>query len=189
MIMDLNTLDIVFLAVTLISIFLGVLKGFIRELFSLVFLVIAVVLGFLFYYQAGTFFLKYLGNRDISNFAGFVSIFVLVLIVGAVVTYFIKKILTVGPLKSVDRILGGVFGLLRGMLISGIIVFGLIAFPVNDDLLLKSKLSPYVISTVEVFLKLLPDQVRKKLDFLNNRTNRNKGNHDRQKNSTTGRTV
>jgi uncharacterized membrane protein required for colicin V production len=89
----------------------------------------------------------------------------------------------------VDRILGGVFGLLRGMLISGIIVFGLIAFPVNDDLLLKSKLSPYVISTVEVFLKLLPAHARKKLNFLNNRTDRNKGNHDRQKNNTTGRTI
>ncbi|MCP5108344.1 MAG: CvpA family protein [bacterium] len=189
MIEKLNILDIVFMVVILFSILLGVIKGFIRELFSLAFLIIAVVLAFLFYSEAGTFLMKYLENREVSNFAGFVSIFAVVLIVGAVVTYFIKKILTVGPLKAVDRILGGVFGLLRGILLAGIIVFGLIVFPVDDSLILKSKLSPYVMSTIGVFLKLLPGNVRKKFEFLDQRTNIKKDNHDGKKNSRIGRTV
>ncbi len=181
----LNMLDTVFLIVILLSILFGVLRGFIRELFSMVFLIIAVVLSFLFYRDAGNLFMKYIDDRDISNFAGFLSIFVVVLIIGSLVTYFIKKILIHGPLKSVDRILGGVFGLLRGILISGIIVFALIAFSVNDNLLLKSKLSPYVKSSIEIFLKLLPDNVREKFNLFNKRTN----NHDRQKNTRTSRTV
>lgn len=186
---SLNVLDIVFLIVVLFSILLGVIKGFVRELFSLVFLVVAVTFAFLFYDEAGTFFVKYLENRELSNFAGFISIFVMILIVGAVVTYFLKKILTVGPLKSVDRILGGVFGLLRGILISGIIVFGLIVFSVKEDVVTKSKLSPYVLHSIDIFVKLLPDRIRKKLDFINGSTHKGRDSHDRQKNSRFSRTV
>ena len=186
---SLNLLDVVFLMVIFFSVLLGVIKGFVRELFSLVFLVIAVAFAFLFYYEAGTFFMKYLENRELSNFAGFISIFVMILIVGAVVTYFLKKILTVGPLKSVDRILGGVFGLLRGVLISGIIAFGLILFPVKENLVTGSKLSPYVIHSIDIFLKLLPENIRKKLDFINGSTPKGKDSHDRQKNSRVSGTV
>lgn len=186
---SLNVLDIVFLIVVFFSILLGVIKGFVRELFSLVFLVVAVTFAFLFYDEAGTFFVKYLENRELSNFAGFISIFVMILIVGAVVTYFLKKILTVGPLKSVDRILGGVFGLLRGILISGMIVFGLIVFSVKDDLVTKSKLSPYVLHSIDIFVKLLPDRIRKKLDFLNGSTHKGRDSHDRKKNSRFSRTI
>lgn len=182
---DMNILDIVLLLLIFLSILFGVIKGFIREIFSLVFLIIAVVLSFLFYHDAGNLFVKLTKDRDISNFAGFISIFVIVLIIGSVVTFFIRKILTIGPLKSVDRILGGVFGLLRGILISAIIVFGLVVFHVDDNLLLKSKLSPYVMKTIEVFLILLPDNIRKKCDFLNNNSNYN----ERKKNSRTSRTV
>jgi membrane protein required for colicin V production len=160
MISGLNSLDVAFLVIISISILLGVLKGFIRELFSLAFFLIAVILSFLFYHEVGTFYLKFIKNRDISNFTGFITIFIIVIIVGSVVTYLIKKIFTLGPLKSVDRILGGLFGLVRGVLISGIIVFGFIAFKVNDALIIKSKLSPYLIHTVKIFYKLLPENIK-----------------------------
>ena len=116
-----------------LSILFGVIKGFIRELFSLAFFILAVILSFLYYHDTGTFFIKYLKDRDLSNFAGFVLIFVLVLSIGSVVTYVIKKLFVLGPLRSVDRILGGVFGLLRGILLSMIIVFGLITFSVKPN--------------------------------------------------------
>ena len=182
---SLNILDIAFLIVVFLSILFGVLRGFIRELFSLIFFIVAVVLSFIFYRDAGNVLMKYIDDRDISNFVGFISIFAVVLIVGSLVTYFIKKICVVGPLKSMDRILGGIFGLLRGILISGIIVFALIAFSINDNLLIKSKLSPYVKSSIEVFLELLPDNVREKFNFFKERVN----NHDRQKNTRTSRAI
>jgi membrane protein required for colicin V production len=185
----LNILDIVFLLVVFLSILFGVIKGFIREIFSLIFLVLAVILSFLFYYEAGTFLMKYIDSRQVASFAGFISIFTVVLIIGAVVTYFVKKILTVGPLKSVDRILGGVFGLLRGILISGVIVFALVAFPTDDNLLVKSRLSPYIADTIDVFLKLLPEDVRKEVDSFHNKQDKKKGNHDGKKNTGTGRTI
>lgn len=162
---------------------MGIIKGFIRELFSLIFLIIGIVLAYLFYNDAGTFLMKYVNNRNIANFVGFTVIFTSVLIVGAIFTYLIRKILTVGPLKAIDRIMGGVFGLLRGILISIVIVSVLLAFPTNHDLLDKSKISPYIINSVQVVLKWLPDNVREKLKFVD-KTGINKGlNHDREKNN------
>jgi len=161
-----NILDIILIIILALSILFGILKGFIRELFSLAFFIIAVVLSFLFYYEVGDMYMSGLKNRDVSNFAGFITIFVLVLIVGAVVTYFVKKIFTIGPLKAIDMILGGLFGLLRGILITSIIVFALIVFPVNDNLIVKSQLSPYVIKSIEVFVHFLPAEYKEKIGII-----------------------
>jgi membrane protein required for colicin V production len=170
----LSVLDIIFLVIIGISMLLGMIKGFIRELFSLVFLIIAGVLAFLFYQDVGNWLMKILKNKDAANFAGFVVIFTGVLIVGAFITYAIKKIFTFGPLRAVDRILGGVFGLVRGILISGVIVLMLLAFPVKDDLLVKSKIAPYLESTIKVVMKLFPQNVTEKMKFID-RIDRNVG--------------
>jgi membrane protein required for colicin V production len=166
MVSALNILDIVFIIILLISILLGIIKGFIRELFSLAFFIIAVVLSFLFYHEMGSIYVPHLQNRDVSNFAGFITIFVAVLVIGAVVTYFVKKIFTIGPLKSIDMILGGLFGLVRGVLISAVILIALVAFPVNDNLVLQSRLSPYLMKTIDVFFDLLPGKYREKIEHI-----------------------
>ncbi|MCX6581908.1 MAG: CvpA family protein [Candidatus Aminicenantes bacterium] len=185
----LNVLDIVFLIIVGISILLGIIKGFIRELFSLVFLIIGGVLAFLFYNDVGGVLVKLLKNRNISNFAGFIVIFAGVLIAGAIITYAIKKVFTFGPLKAVDRILGGVFGLVRGILISAVIVLMFLAFPVHDDLPVKSKIAPYLVDTIRVVMKWLPESVAQKMKFID-RIDINKGRkHDRQENSRIGGSV
>ena len=166
MITSFNLLDIIILMILFLSVMLGIIKGFIRELFSLAFFIIASVLSFLFYREVGSLFMKHVKSKDVSNFIGFITIFVVVLIVGSFVTYFLKKILTIGPLKSVDKILGGVFGLIRGILISAIIVFALISFPVNDNLILKSQLSPHVMKAIDVFFDLLPIQFKEKINVI-----------------------
>lgn len=161
-----NGLDLIILIILFLSVMFGIIKGFIRELFSLAFFVIAAVLSFLFYREVGGIFMKHVKNEDVANFIGFITIFVVVLIGGAFFTYFIKKVLTIGPLKSVDKILGGLFGLIRGILISAIIVFALISFPVNDNLVLKSRLSPFVMETIDVFFNLLPVKFKEKISVI-----------------------
>jgi membrane protein required for colicin V production len=184
----LSVIDIVFLIIVGISILMGIIKGFIRELFSLIFLIIGVVLAYLFYNDAGTILMKYVNNKNIANFIGFTAIFTSVLMVGALFTYLIRKILTVGPLKTVDRILGGVFGLLRGILIVVIIVLLFLAFPTDNHWLDKSKFSPHIVNSVPVVLKWFPDHIREKLKFIDkteiNKGHDNKGHKDdREKNN------
>ncbi len=172
MISSFNILDIILVLIVFLSILLGIWKGFIRELFSLVFFILAVVLSFSFYQLPGNLLNRYLKSRDLSNFVGFITIFVLVVIVGILVTYWLRKLFTLGPFKAIDRVLGGVFGLIRGILIASIIVFALVVFPVRKDLVVKSRLSPYVMKTIDLFIGLFPGKYQEKIEAMR------KGKHD-----------
>ncbi|MDQ1351902.1 MAG: rane protein required for colicin production [Acidobacteriota bacterium] len=175
---SLSILDIVFLSIVGISVVLGIIKGFIRELFSLVFLIIGGVLAFLFYKDVGKSLMKYVKNENLTNFMGFIIIFAGVLIVGAFITYAVRKIFTFGPLKSVDRILGGVFGLVRGILVSAVIVLVFLAFPFHDEWLTNSKIAPYLVDTIRVVVKWFPKSVTEKMTYID-RIDMNKGRkHD-----------
>lgn len=164
--MNFNVMDAVFLIVVLVSILLGVIKGFVRELFSLAFLILSVILAFLFYHDVGSWLLGSLKDREVANFVAFILIFIVFLIVGSVITYLVKKLVVIGPLKSVDRILGGTFGLVRGILISAVIIFGLVSFSIKKDLVAESTFSPFILKSVKVFVQLLPKNFKDKLkDF------------------------
>ncbi len=176
-----NILDIVFFIMIGVSIILGIIKGLVRELFSLAFFIIAVILAFLFYGDLGQVLFKSIQSQDIANFTAFICIFVTILIVGSIITYAIKKLFVIGPLKSVDRILGGFFGMLRGFLLSGILVFLLIVFPVRDTLIKESGLCPFIMKTFDIFLEALPEEYRQKIDVF--------FNDDGQKDSRTSRTI
>ncbi|MCK4762501.1 MAG: CvpA family protein [Candidatus Aminicenantes bacterium] len=180
MIAGFNILDILFVTIVLLSVIFGILKGFIRELFSLAFFIIALILSFLYYSDVGKIYGDYVG-KNIADFAGFVSILVFVLVVGTLVTYFIKKAFILGPLKSIDRIFGAVFGLLRGVLIAAIIMFAMVAFQINDRLVEESKLSPYVLETIQAITKLTPDKFKEKKDELIERAAPGTGKKDSKK--------
>ena len=81
-------------------------------------------------------------NRDLADFAGFLLLLALVAAARFLITGLIGKHLVVGPLKAVDRLLGAVFGLLRGILLSGLVIYSFLAFPLNQELLNHSQLAP-----------------------------------------------
>jgi len=179
---SLNWLDGVFIAIILVSMVMGVVKGLVRELLSLAFFVLAVVLSFLYFRDLGLRFSSSIHNREIANMVAFGAIFVGVLLVGALVTWAARKIFSVGPLRSMDRILGGAFGCIRGLLISGIVVFLLVVFPVNERITQESRLSPILLRTVNLVLRAVPDEYRQQINEFFRKVNG-------QKNPRVGRSV
>lgn len=178
----LNWLDAVLLVIIATSTIFGVIKGLIRELLSLAFFVLALVLSFLFFHDLGSRLSSSIHNREIADMAAFGIIFVAIILVGSLVTWAARKIFSVGPLRSMDRILGGAFGCLRGVLISGIIVFILVAFPVNQRITMESRLSPTLLRTVNLVLHAIPNEYRRKIQDFFRKVNG-------QENPRTGRSV
>lgn len=162
---NLNILDIVLLAIVGISILSGIWRGFIGELFSLVFLITALVLSFLYYPEAATIFSKHL-SKQAANAAGFAAIFVFVLLAGALVTYFTRKIFLHGPIKTMDRILGAVFGAARGIAIAAIIVLVMAAYQADNRLVKQSRLSTHLLEGMKTVFKLTPEKFKEKKDIL-----------------------
>lgn len=110
--------DIAILSVVIVSALVGLLRGFIKEVFSLVNWVAAMILVYLFRDPVGT--LLPLGESVsplIRSIAGGVLIFAGTLIIGGLLSTLLHKLVKATGLSGTDRTLGVVFGLLRGCII------------------------------------------------------------------------
>lgn len=108
--------DWIIAAVLVVSILVGLFRGFIKESLSLISWILAIWLAFNFCAQAGEFIHQYINipAPKFREWAGFALVFVSTLFVFSVITYVITKVFVRGPIKGIDRVLGLGFGALRG---------------------------------------------------------------------------
>ncbi len=111
--------DWIIAAVLLVSILVGIFRGFIKESLSLISWILAIWLAFNFCGQAGELIHQYINipAPKFREWAGFAFVFISTLLIFSVITYVITKIFVRGPIKGVDRVLGLGFGALRGVAI------------------------------------------------------------------------
>jgi len=159
----LNIIDLLFIAIFFFSILFGLIRGLVRELLAVCVLVAALVIAFIYYPDIGLLLSGVIKKRELADLAGFLLLLLLVGAAGSLVSRLISKLLAGGPLKTLDRLLGGVFGVLRAVLLSGIVIYGFIAFPLNDELLKESRLAPYLINAMKLGIEVLPPAWRDKL--------------------------
>lgn len=116
-----------------LSVLLGLLRGFFREVATLVVwvgaFVVATAFGDLFAARLET----YVSEPSVRAAAAWVLLFIAVLIVGAIVTHFIVELIRRSPVSGTDRMLGSLFGLARGGLLVAALVFFAALTPVKQD--------------------------------------------------------
>jgi membrane protein required for colicin V production len=156
-----NWLDIILLAVVLLTLILGLIKGFIKEIVGIIAVVLGLLLAAHSYGAVSRFFQQIIRNELISNFLGFLAIFFGVLIIGGLVSFLLSKLMK-GPLKLANHLLGGAFGLLKGILISGVLVFAMLTFNMNRDVLMGSRLAPYCFGITKALVYLIPQELKTK---------------------------
>lgn len=110
-------LDWIFAAVLLASMLLGAWRGLVFEVLSLLSWVAAFVLAQWLALDAAQY-LPMGGSSDMMRFAaGFVLVFLAVVVLGSLVAVVVKKLTAAVGLRPVDRALGAVFGSVRGVLL------------------------------------------------------------------------
>jgi membrane protein required for colicin V production len=117
MAMDLGWIDIVMAAVVLLSTVLGLMRGMVLEVLSLLGWIVAYVCARLFGADMAPYVPFAAPGSPARLAAGVVAAFVVALVVWKVLTWFLHKIVRASVLSSGDRLLGGAFGLLRGFVI------------------------------------------------------------------------
>lgn len=168
--MTLNWLDYVLLAVLAFSLFHSFRKGFTREIVGLAASLCALVLGMWFYGLAGSYVKPYVGSARVASLLGFCIVVAVVLIAGGVVGWIVSRFLRTIGLSFFDRLLGALFGLVKGLLIAiafltAYTAFGPAAEPsegssVTPQAVLHSRIAPYILEASHVFVAIAPMELK-----------------------------
>jgi len=117
--------DYLILGIIVVSILVGALRGLVKEAFSLAVWIAAFLLAFQFSGVLADGLQDTISLPSARTGLAFFGIFIAVLVIGGLVTYLVGKLVESTGLSGTDRLLGGVFGAARGLIL--VIVMILIA--------------------------------------------------------------
>ncbi len=152
--------DGVIVAVVLLSAAVAAAQGFFFEIFSLAGVVVGYLLAAWGYRQVAPWFAPYVSSAWVAHLAGFLTIFLAVVLVAGVVGRLARWGLKEAGLRWFDRLLGGAFGLLRGVLLMMVVVLAVASFAPSSPLLARSRVAPYLLVLARGAIWLAPSQVR-----------------------------
>lgn len=116
-----------------LSAVIGLIRGLIREVFSLALWGFAIWLG-LHYSHAFSVYLEKLIPVPSLRIAGsFLALFIGALLAGGMLAYVLGKLVSSTGLSGTDRLAGVVFGIVRGALIAAIVVLLAEFTPLKED--------------------------------------------------------
>ena len=114
---EFNVADITIVGIVLLSALISLFRGFVREALSLVSWVLAFWFALSFSHPIAELLTNYIKSPTFRLAAAFGGIFIVVLIACAIINALIAGIVERTGLSGTDRLLGVVFGLIRGILL------------------------------------------------------------------------
>ena len=162
--------DIIVIGLIAFSILVSLWRGFISEVLSLAGWVVAFFVASGFYPYLSSYLTQvnsvYLQNSEyLRNGVAAAVLFILTWIVCGIITALLSKLIDTTGLSATDRVLGGAFGALRGILIVAAILFFLDTFSSasQTELWKESQLIPHFDFIVKWFF----EQLQANSSFLN----------------------
>lgn len=118
-----NWTDGVILGVLALSVLVGLFRGLVAEVLSLIIWVAAFAAAWMFGPVLSAQLTHTISMPSLRYSVGYGACFVIVLIIGALVRFMVRRLIWGAGLSGIDRLLGMVFGFVRGVLIVTLLVF------------------------------------------------------------------
>lgn len=141
--------DNLILAVIAISSAFGVRRGFIKEIMSLLSWIAALLVSRVYSVSLASILENLIDNPSIRYVIAFSVLFVIIIMLGTLLNHLMSKLLVVTGLKTIDRLLGAVFGVARGTVIVLVFLFVLNVFVSESEWWQQSTLIPYGMVLIE----------------------------------------
>ena len=153
-----NWIDASILIIMMLSSIFGLWRGLVREIFSLVTWIFALLVARRYSDVLANLLFSSFDNQTISYVVAFALIFIIVMMLGTLLNFLLSKLLMFTGLKFIDRLLGGVFGIARGVIISFIGLFASSFFFSQAQVWQQSKLIPYGQNMIEISRLFIQDR-------------------------------
>jgi membrane protein required for colicin V production len=155
-----NFLDIVIVIIIAAFSIYGLIRGFVKEIVS----IIAIVLGLysaLHWYEEAARYLAGFKNQNLQNILGFIIVFIGVSLILGLLGKLVSLALRGIELGCIGHLLGLVFGFAKGVIVVCVILLVLVSFlPPSNKVLAKSQLTPAVISLTKSIAAFSPSGLK-----------------------------
>jgi len=150
-------IDYAIIALIVISAVIGLLRGFVKEAFSLGIWVLAIWVGLTFSREFSTFLESVISLPSARMAAAFAVLFIITLILGGLINYLLGALIEKTGLTGSDRFAGMIFGCVRGVVVAALMIMlaGLTPLPA-DPWWKESQLIPPLQSVAEWLGQHLP---------------------------------
>jgi membrane protein required for colicin V production len=162
--------DYIILAIVIISAVMGLVRGLLREAIAVITWFLAIVLAWSF----GPSLEPHLGGVLVGSplriWAARAIIFVGILLLGGAVAVIVSHYVRVSMFAGLDKFLGFVFGIIRGVVIIGAFTIAVQALRLDEDPAWKrSKLMPYATGVAEALRGIVGEKLERLEKNLNSR--------------------
>jgi membrane protein required for colicin V production len=158
-----NGLDWAIVVVLVLSVLLAAAQGFLHEVISLVGVVVGYLLAAWEYWRLAPRLAPYVKSDAVAESAAFLAVFFAVVIAAGIIGRIARWLAKEAGLIWADRLLGAVFGLVRGSAIVAVLVLALAAFAPGSQMLGRSAMGGYFLVAARGMSWLAPATLRQKL--------------------------
>jgi membrane protein required for colicin V production len=159
----LHLFDLFLLGVIACSTLRAILRGFLRELFSLAGLILGIVLAGLYYQRVAVLLSRWITSVPAAHITAFLGILAATILLFALIGHALKKAASTVGLGFLDRSLGALFGLIRGCLFGIAIMMSVAAFFPGAGWVRQSTLAPYLLRGAHLVSLVVPHDLRQQV--------------------------
>jgi len=162
--------DWIIVVVLAAAVLAGIARGFFRSAFSLAGLVLGLALAAWNYWRLAAVLKLVIHSVEVADAIAFVVIALLVMAVAAILGSLLAKVFEKVGLGCLDRLAGGIFGFVEGVLFVMVCILVTVAFFPQTVWLTEARLPRYFFGALHVSIRVTPtrlsDRVRKELQTL-----------------------
>ncbi|HEY4358503.1 MAG TPA: CvpA family protein [Acidobacteriaceae bacterium] len=155
-----NPLDWMLAILLTYSVVRAVMQGFFREAFALGGMVVGFLLACWYYRQLALHLAGLISSPPIAQFASFLILLAACMVVASLLGKALDKAARVAGLGFLNRLMGGLFGLIRGALLGTAVLTALTAFLPTSQWITNSQLAPYFLRAAHAVSFVMPADLK-----------------------------